>query len=96
MYLYKKTIYRGYGNIVGLSDAQKTQNDADLSDFDTNHKTAATKVDEIIIAETTVITDLSYSQFEGKIDGVNILWSDVKFLQNADRYELNLISETEL
>ena len=81
MYIYRTKIYH----------------DADVSDFEAQHMSLATEVDEVAIADTTFIADLLYADFESLIDGVAVSWSDVKYRRLYDgRYMLTLASLTEL
>jgi len=89
MYLYKTTIFRDTTDVIGIDVAQ---NDADKSDFETNYKASTVLVDEVIIAETTFLTELTYAAFKSKV----ALWSDVKRIENAKKYILHILSSTSL
>ena len=91
MYLYKTTIYKETADIVGI-DA--TQEGANKTDFETNFKSQAIAVDDVAIAETTFITDLSYSDFKAIIVSP-IGWADVKYVSNG-KYILHVTSSISL
>jgi hypothetical protein len=92
MYIYKTVLYKTTDNVIGVN---VSQNNTDKADFENNHKAGATEIDEILIEETSFIFNLTYSQFEGKV-ATPLTWADVKFIDNASRYELHLVSETPL
>ena len=91
MYLYRTTLFKPNITVLGLS----ASNDADRTDFENNYKSTAAKTDAIIIAETTFISELSFVSFKAKII-VPILWSDVKYLDDSEKYQLNLLSSVAL
>jgi len=88
MYLYSTTIYRDTNDVIGIN---VVQNDLDKTDFETNYKSQAVLVGEIFLAETTFVLEITYASFKSKIDGVNILWSDVKYQETAKHYTLNIL-----
>ena len=92
MFIYQTEIQKS-NNVIGLNVAQNT---TDINDFQNNHKSQATEISEVIIAETTLNTYCSYEVFSSKISGVDILWSDVKYTSNSQNYTLYLLSQNSL
>lgn len=86
-YLYKTILYKDTSSVIGTP----ASNLGDVSDFEDNHKNSAELVTEILIEETTVVTELSYSDFKNLI----VLWSSVKYT-NGSRYVLHIISDMPL
>lgn len=78
-----------------MSQADKDQHFADKTDFEMNFKSQAIPTSDVIIAETTFVTELTYAQFKTKIV-LPILWSDVKYIDGTLQYVLNLSSEIPL
>jgi len=73
MYLYKTIISKSQNGTQEELDSFS----ADKTDFETNYKSQAVKVDEVILAETTYLNDLSY----------------VKYVEDNVKYVLNLLSD---
>ena len=92
MYLYRTTLYHDTSKVLN----PPANNDTDNTDFETNHKSSANAVNEVLVQETTFVSDLSYTDFKDKIDGVNVLWSDVKYIETNNAYVLHIVSDTEL
>jgi putative sterol carrier protein len=90
-YLYKTIIYHDDTNVVETP----TNNDTDNTDFETNNKSSAVSVNEVVISSTTFVIELSYSDFDDLITG-DVAWTDVKYIEDAKAYCLFLASETEL
>ena len=88
MYHYKCTIFKN-PQVLGLPNGTHAP---DITDFETNFKGQGTQISDIILAETTYVTDLSYRGFKGKIDGVNVTWANVKYINDSAKYILNLLS----
>ena len=88
-YLYKTVLYKAGTPVIGAPISNAT----DLADFETNFKATAKSVNGIVLAETTVIIERTYTQFKSLIEGVLITWADVKYIEES-KYELNLISGT--
>ena len=91
MYLYRAIIYKEPKKI-GVPDGSHA---ADKSDFETNYMQTATKVNEIVVSETTFVVEKSFTNFKALIDGVVITWGDVKYM-DGDAYKLNLLSGSPL
>jgi len=89
LYLYMARIMTDTSNAFGFNNTQEA---ADKLDFETNFKSQTLAVDDLENMETTFITRLSYTQFKAKIDGVNILWTDVKLETTAIFYDLYLLT----
>ena len=91
MYLYKTILFRDTTNVI---DSPAT-NPVDLLDFDTNHKASCLFINQLEIAETTVLIEKTYTQLNALIANP-ILWSDIKYKSNSQKYELFLLSENPL
>jgi hypothetical protein len=65
---------------------------ANKTDFDTNYKASCIQVDDLENQESTFIVRLTYAQFKVKIDGTNILWTDVKLEIATNHYDLYLLT----
>ena len=91
MYLYKTTLFRDTTNVVN----PPASNPADLADFENSHKANAYSITDIAIAETTLEVIKTYTDFENLITA-SVLWGDVKYKTNLQKYELFLLSENPL
>jgi len=78
--------------VLGLDT---TQNALDKTDFETNHKSTAIKVDALTILETTFRIDKTYTQFDALITG-DYTWADVKFIDDGQKYTMYIISSSPL
>ena len=58
-------------------------------DFETNYKSQAKRISEIVIAETTFITSYDFDVFKTLIV-TPITWADVKYIDDGFSYELFL------
>lgn len=67
---------------------------ADKTDFETN-KASALQAQDVIFAETTFLVQKSYTDFKALIVSP-LAWSDVKYIQYANYYELYVTSESPL
>lgn len=65
----------------------------DLTDFETNFKSQAVYINELVIAETTFVEWLSYTQFKNIIVDP-LAWADVKYKQIESKYILHLALES--
>ncbi len=83
-YLYKTIITKDLKNVPSTN--------ADQVDFETNFKSTAMAVLNIMLAETTFEILVDYATFKTKIDGVDVTWSLVKYTDNGNQYELNILS----
>ncbi|HLE86266.1 MAG TPA: hypothetical protein VI727_01225 [Candidatus Brocadiaceae bacterium] len=90
-YLYKTNLEKNPNGLQADIDAKNT----DKTDFETNGKPTATKIDEIVIAQTTFVTELSYTNFKAKIVA-SIGWVDVKYTDDRIKYVLNLLTDNPL
>jgi len=90
-YLYRTILHKDLQNVF----SPPPTNNADKTDFETNYKSQATMVGDIVIAQTTFMSELSYASFKAKV--VSPLgWVDVKYLDGIQRYVLNLLTENPL
>ena len=91
-YLYMARIMLDTTNSYGFNNSAEAAN---KTDFETNYKSQTVPVSDLENAETTFTIVLTYAEFKAKIDGVNILWSDVKLETNDNLwYDLYLLTET--
>ena len=90
-YLYNTVLYNDTTNVANVPE----DNDANSTDFDTNHSADVPVVDNVTIATTTFIFDKTYSEFEALIADP-IEWTDVKRYPLDNRCILYIISNTEL
>jgi hypothetical protein len=90
-YLYKTFLYTDTTNVIPIPSG----NNANVTDFETNYKDDAVQVTDIQLAETTFIQEKTYSDFKDLISDP-IEWSDVKFIEKQNHYELNLLSQNAL
>ena len=93
MYLYKSLIYHDTTNVVDLP----ADNATDIADFEgATKKPNALSIDSLELSETTFELSKDYTAFDALIDGTDILWSDVKYIDDGKAYCLILASENEL
>ena len=90
-YLYKTTIYKNEGGVVGIDP----DNSTNLSDYENNHQADTMKVDELQLAETTFAVVISYATFDGYIT-TPYDWGDVKEDESDRHYDLYLITGSPL
>ncbi len=90
-YLYKAIVYKT-PQVLGLTDNSHA---ADITDFETNHKSSATLVTTVTIAETTFEIDKTYTAFKVLITG-DLTWADVEYTEDNAKYTFNLLSDTAL
>lgn len=88
MNLYTMTLFKSTNNVIGAP----SDNDVNKTDFETNDKSLAVKIDAIEIVETTFIINKTYTQFEALITAP-ITWADVKYLEDDRKYTCYLIAE---
>jgi hypothetical protein len=91
MYLYKTVTYHNTNGVVTVP----ANNTTDNSDFVANRKASAVKVDEMVLSETTFVTDLSYSAFKTLVTN-NTTWASVKYITGTKSYQMFLISSSPL
>ena len=87
-YLYKALVYKT-PQVLGLTDNSHA---ADITDFEDNHKSDATLVTTVTIAETTFEIDKSYTDFKALVSA----WSGVEYTEDNAKYTFNLLSDTAL
>lgn len=92
-YLYRHKIMTDLTNCYGF-DA--TQEAADKTDFETNHKSSCYEVDALELLDTAFVVDKTFDEFDALIDGTNIVWGDVKYETSPNSYSLYLLSENPL
>jgi len=90
MYLYKTNLYKKPNEVAGLTDEEKTQMVLDEQDFTNTQKATATEVDEVVISETTFVISKDYNWFKTKG------FTDVKYTEGDDEYQLAILTATEL
>jgi len=91
-YLYKVSLAKPTAHSSGFPPS----NDADTTDFEDNHKSNAVKVSEVIITDTTIITEKTYTDFKALLTG-GIDWDDVIYTDSHHGiYELSLLSGSAL
>jgi len=88
-YLYHTYIYHTTTDVIGVDPVVEA---AKVADFDTNYKSQCILVSDIIPAATTFDINLGYLEFKAKVDGVNILWTDIKYANEEKVYDLYLIT----
>ena len=88
-YLYVTRIWFSTADSVGFDEAAEAAN---TTDFETNYKASTYPVSNMETQATVFIINKTYAQFKALIDGVNILWSDVKCETNTKHYDLYLLT----
>jgi hypothetical protein len=88
LYLYQTTLFTNTSHIYGLN---VSQNNADLSDYTSTHQSSTEKISDVVIAETTFTTQLTYAQFKSAIASP-LTWVDVKEIDSGDHYDLYLLT----
>lgn len=88
-YLYTASIIKDTSTAIGID---VTQNNTDKADFENNRKSQATKVSSVDVAETTFMSDESYTAFSARITG-GLTWADVKYTETGafNNYTLYLL-----
>ena len=90
-YLYEHTIWKDTTAVIGVDNAQEA---LDTTDFDTNYKSQSIEVASLVVFDNTYQIEKTYAQFKALIDGVNILWSDVRYEVGPNHYHLYLMTNT--
>jgi hypothetical protein len=88
-YIYRAYIYTQPDGVVGVTPSVENAN---KTDFENNFKSSALEFSDVDIVETSLIKDLSYTDFKAKIDGTTITWGDVRYEVYPIKYELFVIS----
>ena len=88
MYLYQTVLYKTNARVIGLPSG----NDANKTDFETNDKPLAVKVDGVIVSETTFVIEKDYASFEALLVSP-LTWADVKYTENDAMYDCFLLTE---
>ena len=65
----------------------------DATDFENNYKSQAVQIDSIVVGGGTIdfLKRVSYTDFKTYIDGEVVKWSDVKYKDWGNFYELFLV-----
>jgi hypothetical protein len=88
-YLYQTTLFTNTNNVYGLNVSQNTE---DLADYVNTHRTSTEKISDVVIAETTFTTQLTYAEFESAV-AIPLTWADVKEVNSGDHYDLYLLTD---
>jgi hypothetical protein len=88
MNLYMTTLFKSTDNVIGAP----ADNDVNKTDFETNDKPLATKVDEVSLMTTTFIINKTYTQFEALLSPP-LTWADVKYIEDDRKYTCYLLTE---
>lgn len=87
MYIYRTQIYKNPNSIIGAPiDA------GDLAEFEGTYKAQAVPVSGVVVAETSFVIDNSWDVFKARIVSP-LSWSDVKYTEEVNRYEMVLVTE---
>jgi len=89
-YMYHCYVYHTTTDVVGIDPVAEAAN---TLDFETNYKSQTVEVNDIIPATTTFEIIKTYTDFKALIDGVNILWTDVKHANEGKAYDIYLITD---
>ena len=92
IYVYKAQIMTDLTNAYGFNNSQEA---TDKTDFETNFKAQTVAVSGVEIMENSAIINKTYTQFKALITG-DITWADVKTVTVLNRYDLYLITDTQL
>ena len=91
MYLYKTVTYHDTNNVVTVP----VDNTTDNADFVANNKASAIEVSELVVSETTFVTEMSYGDFDTLVEA-NASWASVKYTVGVHDYTMYLISSSAL
>jgi hypothetical protein len=92
-YLYHTYVYYDTSNVIGANAVQEAAN---TTDFETNYKSQATEIDDLVPGATMFDIVVSYADFKALITSP-ITWADVKFADEDDKvYDLYLLSSSPL
>ena len=78
-YLYRTILYKNPSTVIDVD----SNNDTNLADFVNNRKASAVKISEIQIAETTFVTDDTYTAFSARV-AAPLTWADVKYKEDGN------------
>jgi len=92
-YLYHTYIYYKTNDVIGIVPADEA---VKVTDFETNYKALAVKIDDIVIQATTFESVKTYDQFKALVDGVTITWGDVKYAKEEKAYDIYLLTNAPL
>jgi len=90
-YLYSVDLASSSAKASGFPESNGT----DVSDFETNHKSSAVAVTRVLLTDTTIVTEKTYTDFESLITG-DIDWGDVVYTSRHGIYGLCLLSGSPL
>jgi len=94
-YLYRTFVVTDDTNYHGLSAAEKTQHATDKTDYETNFQSLVLEINEILLAETTIVIEKDYTAFKALIVSP-IVWGDVDVITEDTRYDMHLLSGSPL
>ena len=92
-YLLQATVFQDLEDQIILPEGMTwTQANADRTDFETNHKSQAVEINDILINSTTFEQFKNYQDLKAKIDGVTVNWTDVRYVTTSIGYTLYLLT----
>jgi hypothetical protein len=91
-FLYHAYIYHNTSNVLGVNASQEATN---TTDFETNYKSQAVEVSDIIPGTTTFDIVKSYTDFKTLITSP-ITWGDVRYANEDKVYDLYLLTSSPL
>lgn len=91
-YLYRTDLYTDTSKVTGINIST---NNANLSEYQSDHQSQTEKISDLTIAETTFVTEISWAVFHGAIVSP-LTWADVKEAILSNRLTLYLITDNPL
>jgi hypothetical protein len=88
-YLYKARIWKDTTNVVEVNPTTELAN---KTEFETNYKSSTISINNLELMGTTFVILKTYTDFKVLIDGINILWTDVKCENGGNFYDLYLLT----
>jgi hypothetical protein len=90
-YMYHCYVYHETDGVMGIVPANE---DANNTDWETNYKSQALEVNDIIPAATTFELIKTWTQFKALIVSP-YTWSDVKYAHESNAWDIYLITSTQ-
>ena len=88
MTIYRTIIYKVTTDVIGL-DVE--QNNGFKTEWETNHKSSAVPISEIVIAQTAYLQDKMFDDLEDLVTEP-LDWGDVKYVETDNKYAIYLVT----
>lgn len=92
-YLYIAKIWKDSSAVIGVDPVVEEERKVD---FETNYKDSCYRITAVQLLNTVFSSTLEYEVFKTKVDGESVTWADVKIVEDAESYNLYILSPVAL